>query len=379
MQQYLNDYKGLRQSSTIMPDRVIVEGEVVYQGDHPIPWAIENIARRGVNFIHPGEYRGGKITKGVGGVFVAADPSNRPVLLGGPGDTLYFERPIGPTLFESLVIQCSDRTGVATYDDGKSGWTYRLDFRRVFFDGGYDHAKKLGRYTKWAKILHRWAGFQDQCVTTDVGDEHGDYPHHPMGDLFFTGCTYARCGRTGIQVVSREHEGGFSPHRVTVTDTTFADCGLADGGSALTVQGVKEIVVKRVASSIGRDRQFVMDYMDAHTEKARFGSGHFVNWSEVGQNENKPSDGVWFDNVSAETAEDFVYDGRSYKIGNAPAIEVTNAKRLVVTGDVRVISPAAWNPALRLRKGMPIDYSGLASHQVVGAVDWVEPKKAVAK
>lgn len=348
---------------TITPTQVLgMGGDAVYTGDRPLLWAIENLGP-GMHVVEPGRYKLGKITKTLGGVYAARERGT--VVIDGfkDGDTISMPDGGGihPVVFKGWKIEGSSRAAWITED---SKGPYRVSWEWCEVDGGYDHGSASGFDSKWGFVPHRWQGYAAYCHFHDIKREHGIYAHtfmpsEAVPDMLLLGCKFARCGRTGFQHVGRLAEGGKSEAVAKVTDCVFDDCGLKDGGSALTVQGIKAVVVKGLRSYIGRDPEFVAAYKASHPGKV-FGTGHFVNWNESqgGVPRDEPSELVALHDTLVWSAPG---------CGQASAIQVKNAKRLQVSGGLYV--GTGYNKhGFEFGEGMAVDFSDIdPSRLYIGA------------
>lgn len=320
-----------------------------------LKWAMLNLPPGRIDVRH-GVYEVGRLgAPAVGHWLEGRPPPGGQARITAPGDdAVFFDRcPKAPVTFSGMVIDAGTRSAVSTHDDGKPETRYDLDFVGCVVDGGYDHERGVGRDSKWGLNLHRWAGSVKRTTIRRIKREHGIYAHTAAGDIHLDECTIVRCGRSGIQHVGREHESGWSAAEIRITDSVFRDCGLWDGGAAITLQGMRRGVLRRVRSYIGEDEEFVSRYLETHPERARFGSTHFVNWNEFSPstpNLNLPSEGIWLDDYAAWTAP---------KCGNGPGVSITNAETAMFTGTVSITTGSEFTPPLVIDAAL--DLGGLKS------------------
>lgn len=232
--------------------------------------------------VQAGEYDLGKFRDPLPGGRIMAQ-ARRGVIIKGfkPGDTMTLESEgIGELTFAGLYIQGSSRSAFITLD---SKGPYLCNFEDCTFDGGYNHAENTGFDSKWLMMTHRWSGYLARCNFMNVKREHALYAHTLTGDTLVYDCHMKRTGRTNIQVVGREHESGYGDAEISIQDSRFEDSGLADGGSSLTLGGVRRAEVINVTSTLGANREFLGSYLSNHTSKKALGQGHLVNWSDGGR------------------------------------------------------------------------------------------------
>jgi hypothetical protein len=305
--------------------------------------------------LEDGEYTMGRITQSVGCLIMARN-ERKAIIRGGSGDTISMMdgARLEETTFRGLVIEGSGRSAVMTLSDKPP---YRFNFEDCTIDGLYDHAARSGRDTKWGLMIHRWAGYAARCLFENIKREHAAYIHTPMSDILLYKNTVRRCGRTAFQFVGRNNEAGYADVEVHVHGGKYEDCGLKDGGSTLTVQGIGTLLVDGNAEFlIGTNRAFRDAYMASHPDMRVFSTGHIVNWSDKGRCD--PTRLVTLKDVNI-----FSHPGD----GNAPCVQVKNADGLSIQGKASI--QAGFNRhAFELKYGMNIDLSKLVEHKLDGEV-----------
>ena len=338
-------YPPAQYPTTIVAGLVATDAEtgvILHQSGDILRWAIEN--REGPIVVEDGTYRVGKVDQAKGGL-VTARNKHGAVIQASNQDTISFpvHGAIQPLTLRGFRIEVSPRAGII--NSNKDHAPLDLNIEHCLFDGGYDHSARSGLESKWGMQVYRWRGYAAYCVFENIKREHGIYDHSSVPDEngwhVILECEFRRCGRTGYQHVGRERESGHSDAVLKVTDCVFEDCGLRDGGSHLTIQGVKAAIIKGCESYIGRDEEFAAAWLEANPGEKVFGRGHFVNWPEYHDNDddpdtpntpsNAPSDLIAFQDWKAWT--------RPGNYGRAPAMEIKNTTALNLSGRFLVAEP----------------------------------------
>lgn len=320
---------------------------ISFDGD-PLFYAITNLGGR--TRVHSGTYSLSTIKKSPGGTFVA-DPET--IISGGSGYAIYMEngQQIGPCVFDGFNIDIKGTAGFVTY---AARAPYRVTFRNCVFDGNYDHETNTGPNTKWGAITHGVqpaSGFDlfDSCTFINIKREHGIYMHTLIGPLgIVRNCTFSRTGRTGIQHVGRVGESlgpnseipGYASGLLKVENCIFEDCGLNDGGSHITIQGISKVWLKGCVSLIGMDEDFKKAYLASHPSTNTFGRGHVVSWSET-MGRNGIVDHFAIDDCDFKSADDS---------GDKEAVELKDVRNVYFMGDATIHS-GANHTAVELQSG----------------------------
>lgn len=307
---------------------------MLHQSEDVLRWAIEN--RPGTTVVEDGAYKVGKVRKAAGGQVVSRRRWGARIEAGGQDTISFFEHgAIQPLTLRGFMVDVSPRAGIINSNTDED--PLRLNLEHCLFDGMYNHAKRQGPESKWGMQVYRWDGYAAYSTFQNIKREHGIYDHSAVGDeRVILECDFKRCGRTGYQHVGREGESGYSDAVLKLTRSTFEDCGLRDGGSHITVQGMKAAVIKGCESYIGRDEAFARAWLEANPGRPAFGTGHFVNWTEWedGEPRNRPSELIAFQDWRAWTRP----SGEA-RYGHAPSMQVKNAAQLHASGKFHVAEP----------------------------------------
>jgi len=298
----------------------------------------------------PGKYNIGTV-KMCGNCVILSEKSHQAVISrNGDWDSIYFMYgdKTGHVQFIGLFIEGSGRSAVIT---NPSRPKYHLDFIGCFVDGGYHHDTQSGAKSKWGLMIHQWYGVVAFTTIKNIKDEHCIYAHTMEEDSLIYKCRMGRCGATCIQMVGREDENGYSPFQLDILDSDFFDAGLKAGGSALTFQGTRRLVVKDSRFTIGADKDYRDKYLQNSTKK-HFGTGLFVNWTE--QNAIHPF-------VRDLPTEEIVFDTVDFLVnpddGDRPVVILTNVDLVTIIGTVRV-HPGNYNKhSLKIWEGIGYDGS----------------------
>ena len=199
-----------------------------------------------------------------------ADPDNPIVVrsVGGPvyinpkpasgSDAIYFEFGGAAHFLGSssapFIFGPSSRASIKSEDPYSERWGGRhpgfANVRAENFEinGGFDWYADLGPKNSWGMHTYGPSGwiFREGLIH-DIRQEHGGYHHNVMSwgpddiGLILENVRHERLGRTGLQVVNRPAEYGVAHPDGTgvieVRDCSFVDCGINDGGSAITLDG----------------------------------------------------------------------------------------------------------------------------------------------
>lgn len=180
------------------------------------------------------------------------------------GDNVRIEAGAGATLFFTQPWSCRDITfdGItieaglaAVLTDGKTAeeetdpnhrYYERVNFLNCDIDGGFNHATKTGRGSKWGMRLHQWTGSVIQnCHFHNIKWEHGlYYTQGGVLDTLIDQCTFDECGRAGIQEANRheENDGLQAEGELRVRNCSFRRLGLMDGAGAITISGRRGLI-----------------------------------------------------------------------------------------------------------------------------------------
>lgn len=340
-------------------------GVMLHQGEDVLRWAVEN--RPGLTVVEDGLYRLGTVRKAAGGVVAARHRCGARIERNNQDSIAFPEHAaVEPLTLRGLLVDVSARAGLIS--SNLDPHPLRLNLEHCTFDGMYDHSRRAGPESKWGMQVYRWQGHAAYCRFSNIKREHGIYDHSAVpdenGDHLILECEFRRCGRTGYQHVGRTEESGTSDAVLKVTRSTFEDCGLRDGGSHLTVQGIKAAVIKGCESHIGRDVAFAAEYLEHNPGKTAFGTGHFVNWPEWsdGAPRNEPSTLIAFHDWTAWTRPS---EGDA-RYGHAPSMQVKNAKQLQVSGRFWVAEP--WG-------GVSVELGSSVVPSLGAGLDWIVPGK----
>lgn len=298
----------------------------------------------------PGRYSIGTV-KMCGNCAILSEESMKATITrNGDWDSVYFMYgdKTGYVQFIGLVIEGSGRSAVIT---NPSRPKYHLDFIGCLVDGGYHHNTQSGDKSKWGLMIHQWYGVVAYTTIKNIKDEHCIYAHTMEEDSLVYKSRMGRCGATCIQMVGREDENGFSPFQLDIVDSDFFDAGLKAGGSAITFQGTKRLVIKDSRLTLGADKEYRDEYL-AHSTKKHFGTGLFANWTEENAihpwPRDLPTEEIVFDNV------DFLVDPND---GDRAVVILTNVELVTIVGEVRV-HPGNYNKhALKIWEGIGYDSS----------------------
>ena len=367
--QHLKDtaaYEMPQVAHRVTPNTVENEaGTVLYTGGGSLEFALANLTLGPNDFVivEDGLYPPpGKVSGLGGGTFIARTKHGVEIDVPSGDNALY--TPDGGLVRETTFRGFRWNSGrLATWSTLSEKPPYRVNWRDCIIDGGYDHANRTGRDTKWGLNGHRWSGYMADCHVRNHYREHGAYIHTPEDDLLIAGCLFEKNGRTAMQVVGRTTEStgkpgaGYADVEVNIHRSTARNNGLKDGGQAWTFAGVRDILIDGGSESfIGDDRDFRDRYMETHPEIPVFGRGHLVVWDDKGR---------------AGYAENVVLEDVNFKSwpgdGWSPAVQVTASDRLVVRG--RVYVEVGYQPtAFLLKYGMAVDTSGLGDYRLAGDI-----------
>ena len=238
----------------------IVGGEF-QRGGHPVVRALAKAEPGSTVFLEEGQYPpftlglgsnawdNADISGGQPGAPIVLDGRGRATIVGREQDTIGIDQRqrVAHVTFRGLKIVTGRRSGVMFYKrtDAKNHVGFRFEDCEI--NGGYQHPKASGRFSKWGVWAHSLVDFSfvgtlEPARVFGIRDEHAFYIQNPQGNVLIDNVEARGLGRTFVQLTCRRRDGPpgkgfFVVRRCDVANVGLAPDDLYQGGTAFSIGG----------------------------------------------------------------------------------------------------------------------------------------------